>query len=202
MYIPKHFKMNEDEVYEFIHANGFAILFSQHNGEPCATHLPLMLDESEHTLYGHFARANEQWKDAEFQQVLAVFQGPHCYISPSWYETEKAVPTWNYVSAHVYGKMELIEDSQTIYDSLHELVTKYENPDSTYDLNDLEPGFIEGMSKGITAFRVKITKIEAKAKLSQNHPVERQERVIKQLENSSQQGDRKIASLMKENLKK
>ncbi|MFG6147377.1 FMN-binding negative transcriptional regulator [Halobacillus sp. B23F22_1] len=202
MYIPKHFKMNEDEVYEFINDNGFATLFSQHNGEPCATHLPLMYEESEHALYGHFARANEQWKDAENQQVLAVFQGPHCFISPSWYETEKAVPTWNYVSAHVYGKLELIEDSQTIYDSLHELVAKYESPDSTYDLNALDPGFIEGMSKGITAFRIKVTKIEAKAKLSQNHPAERQEKVIKQLENSSQEDNRHIASLMKKNLKK
>ncbi|WP_101842422.1 FMN-binding negative transcriptional regulator [Halobacillus sp. Marseille-P3879] len=202
MYIPKHFKMNEDEVYEFINANGFAILFSQHNGEPCATHLPLMFNQSEHALYGHFARANEQWKDAENQQVLAVFQGPHCYISPSWYETEKAVPTWNYVSAHVYGKMELMEESQAIYDSLQELVAKYESPDSTYDLNDLEPGFIEGMSKGIAAFCIKINKIEAKAKLSQNHLVERQERVIQHLENSLRQDDQNIASLMKKNLKK
>ncbi|MCP3027624.1 FMN-binding negative transcriptional regulator [Halobacillus sp. A5] len=201
MYIPKHFKMNEEEVYDFMETYGFATLYSQHNGEPCATHLPLTYEESEHALYGHFSRANEQWKDAENQQTLAVFQGPHCYISPSWYETNKAVPTWNYVSVHVYGTLEMIEDSQTTYDTLHDLVTKYESPDSTYDLNHLEHGFIEGMSKGIVPFRLNITKIEAKAKLSQNHSVERQERVIKQLENSSQQDDRIIASLMKKNIK-
>ena len=93
MYIPKYFKIEEEEViYDFIDKYGFATLFSQHEGEPYATHLPLMLNESENALYGHFARPNQQWKDVENQQVLAVFQGPHCYISPSWYETDKAVP--------------------------------------------------------------------------------------------------------------
>ncbi len=101
---------------------------------------------------------------AEDQQVLVVFQGPHCYISPSWYETMKAVPTWNYVSIHLYGKMEIVEDPKIIFASLNEMVNKYESPDSPYNLNDLEPSFIEGMSKGIVAFRIKTTKIEAKAK--------------------------------------
>lgn len=203
MYIPKHFKIDDEEViYDFIEKYGFTTLFSQHKGEPYATHLPLMLNESENALYGHFARPNEQWKDAENQQVLAVFQGPHCYISPTWYETTKAVPTWNYVSIHLYGKMEIVEDQKVIFDSLNDLVNKYESPDSPYNLNDVEPSFIEGMSKGIVAFRIKITKIEAKAKLSQNHPVERQELVIKHLENTSQQDNIQVASLMKKNLQK
>lgn len=203
MYIPKHFKIDDEEViYDFIEEYGFATLFSQHKGEPCATHLPLMLNKSKNALYGHFARPNEQWKDAENQQVLAVFQGPHCYISPTWYETTKAVPTWNYVSIHLYGKMEIIEDRKEIFDSLNDLVNKYERPDSPYNLMDVEPSFIEGMSKGIVAFRIKITKIEAKAKLSQNHPVERQELIIKHLENTSQQDNIQVASLMKKNLQK
>jgi transcriptional regulator len=204
MYIPKHFKIDDEEViYDFIEKYGFATLFSQHKGEPYATHLPLMLNKSENALYGHFARPNEQWKDAENQQVLAVFQGPHCYISPTWYETTKAVPTWNYVSIHLYGKMEIVEDRKVIFDSLNDSVNKYESPDSPYNLNDVEPSFIEGMSKGIVAFRIKITKIEAKAKLSQNHPVERQELIIKHLENTSHQQDNiQVASLMKKNLQK
>ncbi|MGG3468452.1 FMN-binding negative transcriptional regulator [Neobacillus pocheonensis] len=201
MYIPKHFKIDDENIiYDFIEKYGFATLFSQHNGEPYATHLPLMLNKSDNALYGHFARPNEQWKDAENQQVLVVFQGPHCYISPSWYETKMAVPTWNYVSIHVYGKMEIIEDEKVIFDSLNDLVNKYESPDSPYNLNDVEPSFIAGMSKGIVAFRIEITKIEAKAKLSQNHPVERQELIIKQLENTSHQGNIQVASLMKKNL--
>ncbi|MEH6908385.1 FMN-binding negative transcriptional regulator [Neobacillus drentensis] len=203
MYIPKHFKIDDENIiYNIIKENGFATLFSQHNGEPYATHLPLILNKSDNALYGHFARPNEQWKDAENQQVLVVFQGPHCYISPSWYETMKAVPTWNYVSIHLYGKMEIIEDGKVILDSLNNLVNKYESPDSPYNLDAVEPSFIEGMSQGIVAFRIKITKIEAKAKLSQNQPVERQELIIKNLENTSKHDNLQVASLMRKNLGK
>ena len=119
MYIPEHFNIDDEEViYDFIEKHGFATLFSQHKGEPCATHLPLMFNKSENALYGHFALANGQWKDIEKQQVLAVFQGPHCYISPTWYETTKAVPTWNYVSIHLYGKVEIVKDRKVVFDSL------------------------------------------------------------------------------------
>lgn len=201
MYIPKYFKIDDEEViYDFIEKNGFATVFSQHNGEPYATHLPLMLNESKNALFGHFARPNEQWKDMDDQQILAVFQGPHCYISPTWYETTKAVPTWNYVSIHIYGKMEIVEDKKVIYNSLNDLVNKYESIDSIYNLDNVESSFIEGMSKGIVAFKLKITKIEAKAKLSQNHPVERQKLIIKHLEDTHQQDNIQIASLMKRNL--
>lgn len=203
MYIPKYFKIEEEEViYDFIDKYGFATLFSQHEGEPYATHLPLMLNESENALYGHFARPNEQWKDAEDQQVLAVFQGPHCYISPSWYETDKAVPTWNYVSIHVYGKMEIVDDPKAVFDSLNDLVEKYESDDSPYSLGEVEPSYVEGLAKGIVAFKINITKIEAKAKLSQNHPIERQKLVIQHLENSTDQDNLRVASLMKKNLQK
>ena len=203
MYIPKHFQLDDEEmIYDFIEKYSFATLFSQHNGEPYATHLPLILNKGESALYGHFARPNEQWKDIENQQVLVVFQGPHCYISPSWYETMKAVPTWNYVSIHIYGKMEIVEDPKVIFDSLNDMVKKYERLDSLYNLNDVDSQYIEGMSKGIVPFRINISKIEAKAKLSQNHPVERQELIIKQLGNTSQQDNIQVASLMKKNLHK
>lgn len=203
MYTPKHFKIDDEStIYEFIEKYSFATLFSQHKGEPCATHLPLILNVSENALYGHFALPNEQWRDAENQQILVIFQGPHCYISPSWYETMRAVPTWNYVSIHVYGKMEIIENQKVIVDSLNDMVKKYESPDSPYNLSDVDPNFIEGMSKGIVAFRINITKIEAKAKLSQNHPVERQELIINQLENTYHQENIQVASLMKKNLQK
>ena len=203
MYIPKYFEIKDQDVIEnFIEKYSFATLFSQHNGEPCATHLPLILKKDEQALYGHFARPNEQWKDADNQQVLVVFQGPHCYISPSWYETTKAVPTWNYVSIHLYGKMEMIEDEKIIFDSLNDMVNKYESTDSPYNLNNVESRYIEGMSKGIVAFKIKITKIEAKAKLSQNHPVERQELIISQLESTSNQDNIQVAALMRKNLQK
>jgi transcriptional regulator len=201
MYIPKHFKIDdEDLIYNFIEENGFATLFSQHNGEPYATHLPLMLDREKGLLTGHFARPNGQWKDIENQTVLAIFQGPHCYISPSWYETNQAVPTWNYVAVHVYGKIEFVEDDQELLDSLNDMVKKYERPGSSYQLENADASFIAGMSRGIVGFKIKIEKIEGKAKLSQNHSVERQELVIKQLENSSGEDNIEIAALMKRNL--
>ncbi|WP_338448653.1 FMN-binding negative transcriptional regulator [Niallia oryzisoli] len=203
MYIPKYFKINDEStIYDFIEKYSFATLFSQHKGEPYATHLPLILNKSENALYGHFAHPSEQWRDTENQQIFVIFQGPHCYISPSWYETRRAVPTWNYVSIHVYGVMEIIENQNVIVDSLNEMVKKYESPDSPYNLNDVDSNFIEGMSRGIVAFKINITKIEAKAKLSQNHPVERQALIIKQLENTSNQDNIQVASLMKKNLHK
>lgn len=112
------------------------------------------------------------------------------------------MPTWNYVSIHVYGKLEIIEDKEVIFNSLNDLVKKYEAPDSPYNLESVEPSFIEGMTKGIVAFKIHITKIDGKGKLSQNHPVERQGLVIKNLENTIQHDNIQVASLMKKNLQK
>ncbi|MGR3774417.1 FMN-binding negative transcriptional regulator [Bacillus paramycoides] len=198
MYIPKHFAIQDEETkYEVIEQNNFATLFSQHNGAPYATHLPLLLNRETLTLYGHFARQNEQWKDSENQQVLAVFQGPHSYISPSWYETNKAVPTWNYVAVHVYGELETVEDEQELINSLQDLVHKYENSKSTYSLNGVDPNYVEGLSRGIVGFKIKINKIEGKAKLSQNHSVERRKLVVEELEKVGSEGSRGIVELMR-----
>jgi transcriptional regulator len=203
MYIPKHFKIdNDEEIYEFIEKNSFATLFSKHDGDPYATHLPLLLNREKGFLYGHFARQNGQWKDIENQNVLVIFQGPHCYISPSWYETEQAVPTWNYIAIHVYGELEIVKEEKEVFESLVDMVNKYEEPDSSYQLENVDENYIKGMSKGIVGFKIKMNKIEGKAKLSQNHPVARQELIIKQLENSVDQNNVHIAELMKKNLPK
>ncbi|MDQ0891681.1 transcriptional regulator [Paenibacillus sp. V4I9] len=162
-------------------------------GGPFATHLPLSLDKNREYLIGHFARPNPQWKDIEKQEVLAIFQGPHCYISPSWYETPTTVLTWNYVAVHVYGQVELVDDVQKVMNSLTDLVLKYEEPGSSYQLDQVDANYIAGLSKGIQGFRIKITRIEGKAKLSQNHPAERQELVIKRLETMTGEDERKIA---------
>ena len=203
MYIPNYFKITDETVaYDIIKEHSFATLFSQNNGSPFATHLPLILNKEKSYLYGHFARPNPQWKDIKDQTVLAVFHGPHCYISPSWYETNKAVPTWNYVTVHVYGEAELLEDEEELIASLYDMVVKYEAPDSSYRLQDVDPEFLSGMNKGVQGFKIKINRIEGKCKLSQNHPLHRQERVINQLEQKSTTDEQQIASLMKANLKK
>jgi transcriptional regulator len=198
MYIPQHFKITEKSIaFDVIKDHGFATLFSQQNGMPSATHLPLLLNKEKTHLYGHFARPNPQWKEIDTQTVMAVFHGPHCYISPSWYETDKAVPTWNYVTVHVYGLVELVEDEEEVMESLQELVTKYEAPDSSYKLENIDSNYLAGMSKGIQAFRLHITKIEGKAKLSQNHPAHRRERVIEKLEQNPRTDEQEIAGWMK-----
>lgn len=201
MYIPSHFKMTDISfAHKMMKENSFATLFSQHDGVPYATHLPLIPDSNHTYLYGHFARPNPQWQDITNQTVLAVFHGPHCYISPSWYETNKAVPTWNYVTVHVYGEVEFIDDEDKILSSLNDMVLKYEADNSTYKLQDVDQNFLSGMSKGIQAFRIKINRIEGKAKLSQNHSIERQQSVIRQLEKIKHTDEQKISEFMKHNL--
>ncbi|MFZ3590253.1 FMN-binding negative transcriptional regulator [Bacillus sp. DJP31] len=198
MYIPKSFEIKDTEViYDMIEKYSFAAMFSQHNGGPYATHLPLTLDREKGILYGHIARQNTQWKDIEDHEVLAIFQGPHSYISPSWYETKTAVPTWNYVAVHVYGRVEMMESDQELMDTLRDLVRKYERPDSLYNLDEVEPSYVEALSKGIVGFKIKITRVEGKQKLSQNHSLERQDLVIGQLEQIPSEDSHKIAQLMK-----
>lgn len=201
MYIPKYFQVEEEEViFNIIEENSFATLVSQHNGTPFATHLPLLLNREKQFLHGHFARPNPQWRDIAGQEILAIFQGPHSYISPSWYETKTAVPTWNYVAVHVYGKVELVEDEIELFESLKEMVEKYEKKGSTYQLDGVDSTYLQGLSKGIVGFKIHINKMEGKAKLSQNHPVERQELVIAKLDQIDDQDSKKVARLMKGNL--
>lgn len=203
MYIPAHFKIKDETLaFDIMKEHSFATLFSQHNGMPFATHLPLILNKENSYLYGHFARPNPQWKDIKNQTVLAIFHGPHCYISPSWYETNKAVPTWNYVTVHVYGEVELLEDEYELMSSLHDMVLKYEAPDSSYSLRDVDAEFLAGMNKRVQGFKIKINKIEGKAKLSQNHPSQRQELIVNQLEQISNTDEQQISLLMKANPKK
>lgn len=201
MYIPSHFEMKDKQMaYDLIKGYSFATLFSQHEGLPYVTHLPLVLNSERTYLYGHFAQPNPQWKDIKNQTVLAVFHGPHCYISPSWYETNKAVPTWNYVAVHVYGEVELVTSEEELKKSLEELVNQYEGPNSSYRMEEVDSGYLRGMSKGVQGFKIKINRIEGKAKLSQNHPVIRQELVIQQLAQRTTTDELAIAKLMKVHL--
>ncbi|MCA1055561.1 FMN-binding negative transcriptional regulator [Rossellomorea aquimaris] len=201
MYIPKEFTLTDREtIFKIIEENSFATLISQLDGRPWATHLPLELSVDRTSLRGHFAKANPQWHEAFDQEILVVFGGAHAYISPSWYESDQTVPTWNYVSVHVYGKIMPLTDDADITDVLSSLVKKYEKPDSPYSLDKVSDRIRSGLQKGIVPFEITITSIEAKAKLSQNHSIERQSRVIEQLEKSQDENSLSIASMMKENI--
>jgi transcriptional regulator len=201
MFIPKQFRIEDVQtMYGLMEKYSFAALFSQHNGEPYATHMPLFLQKEEGILYGHFARPNTQWKDIEGQNVLVVFQGPHSYISPSWYETNQAVPTWNYAAVHVYGKVVLITKEEELKESLSNLVDNYEKPDSSYQLAEVDNRYLEGLRKGIVGFKIIITKMEGKAKLCQNHSSHRRERVINELEKLQGEQNKLVAECMKGNM--
>nr|WP_279587119.1 FMN-binding negative transcriptional regulator [Paenisporosarcina antarctica] len=196
--MPSYFEMkNRQEIDEVITAHGFATLTSIHQGSLTATHLPLLLSHDKTELIGHFAKGNRQWVDLEDQEVLVVFQGPHCYISPSWYENHNTVPTWNYVTVHVKGKVQLMkEDDPRLWQSMVELTEKYEEPSSKYSLHDVEPGYISSLSKGVVGFVVSIDNIQGKAKLSQNHSNERVERVIAALTKIDKSHEQNIGEWM------
>ncbi len=202
MYIPRHTLLEDKEkIFEFIEKNSFATLVTVNKGKINATHIPVLLDKngSENgILYCHISKANEQWKDFD-REALVIFQGAHHYISSSWYETDQSVPTWNYISVHVYGEIEIIKDTREKIKSVKDLVKYFEEEESSYKTENLTKKYFEGLLKGIVAFKIIITGLEGKQKLSQNHSEERQARVIKELEKSTDKNAKIIAELMKEN---
>lgn len=177
MYIPKDFEEARLPVlHNMMRANSFATLVSADaSGVPVATHLPVMLDDSRGefgTLIAHVARANPHWRTFHGdQEALVVFTGAHGYISPSWYSTDRAVPTWNYVAVHAYGRPKLIEDGAAVLRILADLVSTYESGRETpWQLDSAPEAYIANMARAIVAFEIPIDRLEGKAKLSQNRP--------------------------------
>ena len=130
MYIPAAFaELDLTKLHDFIEQNSFGLLVSQVDGLPFATHLPFLLERTagpHGTLVGHMARANPQWQEAGGQTALAIFSGPHAYISPTWYEAEQVVPTWNYTAVHAYGRVQIIEDEDALLEIVQRSVRVYE----------------------------------------------------------------------------
>lgn len=204
MYIPRYNKIeNKEDVRAFIDTYGFAVLVSQVNGKPWATHIPLVLDKDENDsdiLFGHISKANRQWKDfSRNEEILAIFSGPHAYVSSSWYDHEN-VPTWNYLAVHVYGKIQVIE-GDSLKKQLGKLVDKYESGmDSPVSVDKMSIEFVEKEMKGIIGFVIAITEIQAAMKLSQNRDDKNFDRVITGLEKQGDPNSLEIARRMK-NLK-
>ena len=131
---------------------------------------------------------------------MAVFSGPHAYVSPSWYEEEGTVPTWNYVAVHAYGTFHLVEDRDGLLDILRRSVQTYESPRPEPWAFDESAPHVETMLKAIVGFRIEITRLEGKWKLSQNHPEERRRKVIRALAGQPDEDSQAIADLMEEGL--
>lgn len=199
MYVPRAFERTDrDELHGFAAAHPFAVLVSDHNGEPFATHLPLLVERSTGALVGHMARANPHWTALEGKPVLAIFNGPHAYVSPTWYEAEDVVPTWNYVAVHATGTFRVLHDEGDALRVLAATVREYEGRAPGAWALDPESAFVRGLAKGIVAFRVQVIRWEGKWKLSQNQPPERHERVRRALAGSADPQAREVARLMGE----
>lgn len=202
MYIPTAFaETDPGKLFAFIEAHSFGLLVSTHHGEPFASHLPFLLERGagpHGTLVGHVARANPQWHDLDGQQVLAVFSGPHAYISPTWYEAEDVVPTWNYVAVHAYGTFRLVEDVGVLAGILAATVGTYERSLPNPWPLDADTDFFRRMVRAVVGFRVEINRLEGKWKLNQNHPPQRREKVARVLEQSRDPDAKEIARLMVE----
>ncbi|HKO76288.1 MAG TPA: FMN-binding negative transcriptional regulator [Flavobacterium sp.] len=204
MHIPDLYK-NEDKeaIRNFLNANAFGILINQTNGKLWATHIPLELEinnEGKEVLMGHISKENPQWTAFESNdEVLAVFTGPHAYISSSWYDHEN-VPTWNYSAVHVYGKIKIIEGDAVI-DSLTKLVDKYEqNSKCPVRVADLSKKTMM-QTRGIVAFEIKVEEIQAQTKMSQNRDDKNYSNIISELEKTENPQSMAIAKEMAENRK-
>ena len=202
MYIPELYKNeNQEDIQNFLHQNGFAILVNQTNSKLWATHTPLILEtntEGKQILVGHISKANPQAESFKSNdEVLAIFSGAHSYISSSWYDHEN-VPTWNYLAVHVYGKVKVYNHEQAV-DFLKKLVDKYEAKSE-------KPVRVENLSektmreaRGIVAFEIEITSIEAQKKLSQNRDDKNYQNIISELEKTNENQAIDIAKEMKKN---
>jgi transcriptional regulator len=200
MYINKYNRHKDSaEIEEFVQQNGFAILVSQVDGRPWATHIPLMLShnaDGQPILSGHVARANVQWKNMEGQDVLAIFSGPHAYISSSWYDHEN-VPTWNYTAVHAYGRAKLVEGEELVQ-ALSQLTNHYEQySEKPVSVEGMSPGFFNSQVRGLIGFEIAVTEFQAVRKLSQNRDDANHARIVEQLEKRGDAQSVAIAEEMK-----
>lgn len=188
MYNPSAFKeTNPNVLFEFIETYNFGLLFSQHTFKPEVTHLPFLIDRNrgnKGVLIAHFAKANKHWREIkEGEELLIVFQGPHTYISPSWYVNRAEVPTWNYATVHVRGIATLLHDEE----ALHKMVTRLthfheEQIESDWDISEVSESEYQTDLKRIVGIEIEITDLEGKFKFNQNKKVEDQQSVIRHLD--------------------
>lgn len=205
MYIPKHFHEKDSErILALIEANSFGMLVTAPDDVPFVSHLPFIFDHasgSQGKLLGHLARENPQWQHfSSGDEVLAVFQGPHAYVSPSWYSSS-GVPTWNYAVVHLRGKPQLIKSESELESLVERLTHIYESRQVNPWKPNLSGERRTKLLNMIVGFEVEITDVQAKFKLSQNRPLHDQQNVIKQLRQSSDQTEGTVAKLMSDGLR-
>jgi transcriptional regulator len=178
MYVPAHFAMDDPQVNELLVNHGAADLITVTSQGLLATMLPFVFDPAagpHGALLGHVARNNEQWKVPAQGESLVIVRGPDAYISPGWYQSKtehgRVVPTWNYVTAHVYGRLVVHDDPAWVEGLVRRLTAKHEaSMAAPWSVDDAPERFVTGQLQAIVGVELEITRIEAKAKLSQNRP--------------------------------
>jgi transcriptional regulator len=203
VYLPPVFTEARPEVLsQHIDRHDFGLLVSHGPAGLTVSHIPFLVepDGQRLRLLGHLARANPQVGDlASSGEVLAIFSGPHAYISPSWYASAPSVPTWNYTAVHAYGRVRLIEDADRLCSMLRRLSERQEARGATgWRMDDLPESYLEGMLKGIIGLEIAVTRLEGKYKLSQNRPAEDRPRIIAELERRGDCDGVAVARLMRE----
>jgi transcriptional regulator len=202
MYIPSYYKeTDENKLIAFIKAYSFAVLVASERELLRATHLPFVIEKRNNRVFlvSHMAKANPQWKEFNGNELLIIFQGPHSYISPSHYEKEQNVPTWNYIAVHAYGKATILNEDVEAFAVLEKMINNYE-PHYFEQWKNLSDDYKNGMLKGITAFEIEVTRLEGKYKISQNKTKNEQQTIIASLEKSTDSTHSELAAEMKRNL--
>ena len=197
MYIPRKFALTDEQTAAALAAAEFAHLVSRDPSGLLVTPLPLMYDAAAHSLVGHVSRANPHWH-ADGAESVAIFAGPHTYISPSFYETKietgKVVPTWNYEILNVYGRLVVHDDRDWLHDLVTKLTERHEaGRPQPWQVSDAPAEFTESQLRGIVGVEIPIDKVEGKAKMSQNQPDRNRAGVIAGLRASEHLADQVVA---------
>jgi transcriptional regulator len=200
MYLPAAFaETDQARLHDFIEQSSLGLLVSQVDGLPFASHLPFLLDRTagpHGTLVGHLARANPQWREAAGQTALAIFSGAHAYLSPTWYEAEQVVPTWNYTAVYAYGRVQVVEDKEALLEIVREMVQVYEQAMPRPWSFDPTSTCLERLRAQIVGFRIEVERIEGKFKLNQNHPADRRQKVVRALQQRGDENSLAVAAMM------
>ncbi|MGI4873062.1 MAG: FMN-binding negative transcriptional regulator [Janthinobacterium lividum] len=206
MYIRPIFRLTDQaKLVAFMQRYSFATLITATGQMPIATHLPLLVatpgDElrlvgHELRLVGHMARANPQWHELEAHSVLVVFSGPYAYISPTHYEQQRSVPTWNYLAVHATGRARLVTEPARVLEIMAATIAQYE-PGYQPQWERMPPDFQAGLLQGIVAFELTITDLQGQQKLSQNKTAGEQQRIREALAGSPDQHACEVAAYMR-----
>src|SRR5512139_238547 len=199
MYTPKLYREEDrSRILTFLQENEFVTLVCHDGRRPVASHLLVeVIEEGERlVINGHMSRANPLWKTFESNpEVLVIFQGPHTYISPTWYNHVN-VPTWNYQAVHVYGTPRLVTEYQEAYQLLKRLIDRHERS-GHYKMESLPDDFVEKEIRGVMAFQIEVTQIEASYKLSQNRDDEDYWNIVTHLEDRGDELSQGVVEAMK-----